>query len=195
MDIAGILDRYRRAQDAFDAVLADVPPERWNAGSACELWTVRDVVGHVIWGLEGLRHHTAGREYTERSGPPGSENPGTLAGEDPLTGWRSAREAVGLALTDDMLDQPAPPWLVAMRRDATVADFLELSTLDTLVHAWDVGAAFGMDVDMEPDLVTRSFSLARLIIVRSPSTFGPRLAPPPGADPQARLLTFLGRSV
>ncbi|WP_155290477.1 MULTISPECIES: hypothetical protein [Nocardiaceae] len=43
---------------------------------------------------------------------------------------------------------------------------------------------------MEPDLAARSFSLARLIVIRSPTTFGPKLTPPPGADKQARLLSF-----
>lgn len=195
METNDIVDRYRRTQDAFDAVLTAVPPQRWNAASACELWTVRDVVGHVIWGLEVLRHHATDQEYPERTGPPGSENPGELAGDDPLAGWRAAREATAAVLTDEILDRPAPPRFLANRPDAKVTDVLELSTFDTLVHTWDVGSALGMDVHLEPNLVARSFTLARLIIVRSPSTFGPRLPPPPGADQQTRLLTFLGRSV
>ena len=195
METKDILDRYLRAQDAFDAVLAAVPPQRWNAPSACALWTVRDVVGHVIWGLEVLRHHATGQAYTERSGPPGSEDPGELAGDDPLARWRATRKAAAVVLADAKLDRSAPPRLAAGRPDATLTDFLELSALDTLVHTWDIGSALGMDVHLEPDLVARSFTLARLIIVRSPSTFGPRLAPPLDADKQTRLLAFLGRSV
>lgn len=195
METNNILDRYRRAQDAFDAVLTAVRPEQWNAGSACELWTARDVVGHVIWGLEVLSHHATGQEYSVRSGPPGSDNPGELAGPDPLARWRASRHAADAALTDGILQRPAPAWVVDRRPDATVSDFLELTTLDTVVHTWDVGSALGMDVHLEPDLVARSFSLARLGIVRSPSTFGPRLTPPPGADQQSRLLAFVGRSV
>ncbi|WP_225732264.1 MULTISPECIES: TIGR03086 family metal-binding protein [unclassified Nocardia] len=195
MEPNDIVDRYRRTQDVFDAVLAAVPPQQWDAQSACELWTVRDVVGHVIWSLEVLRHHVTGQEYTEKSGPPGSEHPGELAGDDPLAGWRTSREAAAALLTDQLLDRPAPAWFVARRPDATIADFLELSTLDTLVHAWDIGSASGVDVRFDADLVARVFTLARLIVVRSASTFGPRLTPPPGADPQTRLLAFLGRSV
>ena len=189
-----ILDRCRRAEDGFDAVLAKVPPDRWDAASACELWTVRDVVGHVIWGLEVLRCHLTGRECTARTGPPGSADPGELAGEDPLAGWRAAREATAAVLTGEVLDRPAPPRLTANRPDAKVRDFLAVATFDTLVHTWDVGSALGLDVRMEPDLVAPSFSIARLIITRTPDTFGPRLPPPPDAGPQDRLLAFVGRA-
>jgi uncharacterized protein (TIGR03086 family) len=195
METNDILDRYRRTQDAFDAVLTAVPAQRWNAASACELWTVRDVVGHVIWGLEVLRHHATGQEYTVRNGPAGSENPGELAGDDPLAGWRATREATAAAVTDEILDQPAPPWFVANSPSAKVTDYLALMTFDTLAHTWDVGSALGMDVHLEPDLVAPSFSLARLIITRTPGTFGPRLKPAPDADQQTRFLAFLGRSV
>ncbi|WP_216215453.1 TIGR03086 family metal-binding protein [Amycolatopsis aidingensis] len=194
METNEILDRYRRTQDTFDAVLAAVPPQQWNAASACELWTVRDVVGHVIWGQEVLHHHAKGQEYTERTGPPGSENPGELAGDDPLAAWRATRKAAADLLTDEILDRPAPPRFASGRPDTKLTDTLALLTLDTLVHTWDIGSALGMDVRLEPDLVAPSFSLARLIITRTPSTFGPRLAPPPDADQQTRFLAFLGRS-
>ncbi|MBE1575833.1 TIGR03086 family metal-binding protein [Amycolatopsis roodepoortensis] len=188
------LDRHRRTQDAFDAVLATVRPDQWDAASACEHWTVRDVTGHVIWGLEVLRHHASGREFTVENGPAGSEKPGELAGEDPLAAWRAARKAADTAVTGELLGRPAPAWYVANRPDATVTDYLALLTFDTLVHTWDIGSALGMDVRMDPDIVAPSFSLARLIISRTPGTFGPRVKPPADAGPQARFLAFLGRS-
>ncbi|MFC3455255.1 TIGR03086 family metal-binding protein [Amycolatopsis speibonae] len=193
METNETVDRYQRTQDTFDAVLAAVSPEQWDAASACEHWTVRDVAGHVIWGLEVLRHHLAGQEYTVRNGPAGSENPGELAGENPLAGWRETREATDALVTDDILGRPAPAWYVANRPDATVTDYLALLTFDTLVHTWDVGSAVGVDVPMEPDIVAPSFSLARLIISRTPGTFGPKVKPAPGADQQTRFLAFLGR--
>ena len=190
-----VLDNYRRSQDTFEAVLADVPPREWDHASACEHWSLRDVAGHVIWSLEVLRHHVAGEDYAAACGPPGSVNPGVMAGDDPLANWRAARSSTAHAIVDEALDEPAPAWFVDRRPEATLADFVELSTLDTLVHAWDIGSAVDINVRIEPDLAARSFSLARLIVVRSPSTFGPKLAPPPGADKQTRLLAFLGRSV
>ncbi|MFC9253891.1 TIGR03086 family metal-binding protein [Amycolatopsis thailandensis] len=194
METNETLDRYQRTQDGFEAVLAAVSPERWDAASACEYWTVRDVAGHVIWSLEVLRHHLAGREYTVPNGPAGSEKPGELAGDDPVAAWRETREAAAALLTGDVLDRPAPAWYAANRPDATVTDYLALLTFDTLVHTWDVGSALGIEVRMEPDIVKPSFSLARLIISRTPGTFGPKVKPEPGADQQTRFLAFLGRS-
>ena len=66
------IELYRRAQDGFDAVLADVPPERWDAPSAYTEWTVRDVAGHVIWGQRQLRAWATGEDYTDSSGAPGA---------------------------------------------------------------------------------------------------------------------------
>ncbi|WP_410576753.1 TIGR03086 family metal-binding protein [Amycolatopsis sp. lyj-108] len=189
-----ISDRYRRTQDAFDAVLAAVPEDRWHAASACEHWTVRDVTGHVIWGLEVLRQHVGGQEFTVENGPAGSEKPGELAGDDPLAEWRATRSATDAVVTGEILLRPAPAWYVANRPDATVTDYLALLTFDTLVHTWDIGSALGVDVRMDPDLIAPSFSLARLIISRTPGTFGPRVKPPADADAQARFLAFLGRS-
>ncbi len=194
METKEIVDRYQRTQDAFDAVLAAVPAGRWDAASACEHWTVRDVAGHVIWGVEVLRRHAAGEEYTPRNGPAGSEKPGELAGEDPLAQWRATREATDAVVTDEFLGLPAPAWYLANRPDVTVTDYLALLTFDTLVHTWDVGSALGVEVTMEPDIVAPSFSLARLIISRTPGTFGPKVKPAPGADQQTRFLAFLGRS-
>lgn len=190
-----ILDNYRRSQDAFDAVLSVVPTDLWSNASACKHWSLRDVAGHVTWSLEVLRHHLAGHDYITDAGPPGSTNPGALAGDDPLATWRAARSTTAHAIVEETLLEPAPAWFVDRRPQSTLADFVELSTLDTLVHAWDIGSAVGIDVRMEPDLAARSFSLARLIVIRSPTTFGPKLTPPPGADKQARLLSFLGRAI
>lgn len=59
---------YRRAQDGFDEVLTAVTSGQWDSPSACAGWTVRDVVGHMIWGQELVRHLAAGQEYTSRVG-------------------------------------------------------------------------------------------------------------------------------
>ena len=97
------MERYRRAQDGFDAVLAAVPDDRWDAPSACAQWTVRDVAGHVIWGQEQLRHWATGQEYAVTTGAPGAPHPGELAGGDPLATWRRGRAAAVESLTEEAL--------------------------------------------------------------------------------------------
>lgn len=189
-----IVDAYRRAQDGFDAMLAEVPSDQWDAPSACEDWTARDVVGHVTWGQELLRHLAAGEEYTSRAGAPGAEHPGEVAGNDPLTAWRSAREAADARLTHEGLNRPAPPPFLERDPQATVQSFLNVLFLDLLAHTWDVGQPLGMDVKLEPDLLTLATPIAHQIVVRGPGMFGPEQTPTPDADEQTRWLAFLGRS-
>jgi uncharacterized protein (TIGR03083 family) len=55
-----VMKSYLRAQDEFDAILAAVSPQAWDRPSACTEWTVRDVVGHVIWGQDQLRRWANG---------------------------------------------------------------------------------------------------------------------------------------
>src|ERR1700743_176229 len=100
------MELYRRAQDGFDAVLAQVRPDQWDGPSTCTEWTVRDVAGHVIWGQRQLRAWATGDEFTHQAGAPGAPHPSVLAGEDPLATWRSARAASVATLTEPTLARP-----------------------------------------------------------------------------------------
>ena len=94
-----IMDRYTRAQDGFDRIVAALAPERWDDPSACVDWSARDVLGHVVWGQELVRHQATGQQFASRAGAPGAPNPGQLIGADPLGTWRAARAAADAVLT------------------------------------------------------------------------------------------------
>lgn len=188
------VDAYRHAQDGFDTVLAAVPSDQWDAPSTCEGWTARDVVGHVIWGQQLIRHLAAGEEFLDRTGAPGADTPGQVAGDDPLATWRSARDAADARLTHEGLNRPAPPPFLERDPQATLQDFLNVLFLDILAHTWDVGQPLGMDVKLDPDLLAQSTPIAQQLVVRGPGMFGPEQTAPPDADEQTRWLAFLGRS-
>jgi uncharacterized protein (TIGR03086 family) len=184
------MESYRRAQDCFDAVLAAVLHDRWDAPSRCTEWTVRDVAGHVIWGQEQMRHWATGQDYPVGTGAPGAPHPGEMAGDDPVATWRAAREQSVAALTDDALGRMISlPGLGDVPVEAMVVTFVT----DHLVHAWDIGHALGITVPLDPELVAGSFARARQRILRAPGFFGPELTPPAEADEQTRWLAFLGR--
>jgi len=65
-----------------------------------------------------------------------------------------------------------------------------------VVHGWDLAHAVGLDERIPDDDVARVQAGADAFgdAMRGPQAFGPALDPPPGADAQARLLAFLGRS-
>jgi uncharacterized protein (TIGR03086 family) len=164
------LQRYTRAQDGFDRIVAAVPPDRWDTRSACPEWTLRDVLGHVVWGQELVRHLATGRTYASTVGAPGAPDPGQLIGADPVGTWRAARAA-----TDPTLTPAALAGIVHLR------------------HTWDIADPLGIDVRPASDLVPGCFEWARRNVQRVPGGIGPELVPPPGADAQTRLLAFLGR--
>jgi uncharacterized protein (TIGR03086 family) len=185
------MQQYRRAQDDFDAVLAAVLPDQWDAPSACTEWTVRDVAGHVIWGQRQMRAWATGTDYGDRRGAPGAPHPGELADSDPVALWRSARAESVATLTPEALGRTTS---ITGLGEVPLAAIVTLLVTDTVTHTWDIGYALGMDVRLEPTLVTTAFDWARSNVVRRPGFFGPELAPPVGSDEQTTMLAFLGRA-
>jgi uncharacterized protein (TIGR03086 family) len=186
-----VLASYRRAQDGFDAMLALVPDGSWEAPSACEGWTLRDVAGHVIWGQEQLRHWATGQQYTITAGAPGAPHPSEMAGSDPLATWRCARAASLESLTPAALERTVRLPGLGGR---PVAAIVTLLVTDHLAHMWDIGHGLGLDVRLDPELIPGAFAWARDNVIRVPGFFGPELTPPPDADEQTRWLAYLGRS-
>jgi uncharacterized protein (TIGR03086 family) len=185
------MQRYRQAQDDFDAVLAAVRPDQWDTPSACAEWTVRDVAGHVIWGQRQMQAWATGADYTDRRGAPGAPHPRELAGPDPVPVWRAARAESVAALTPEALGRTAS---ITGMGEVPIAAIVTLLTTDFVAHTWDVGHALGMDVRLDPGLVTLAFDWGRAHVVRRPGFFGPELTPPAGSDEQTRMLAFLRRA-
>jgi uncharacterized protein (TIGR03086 family) len=186
-----ILNQYRRAQDGFDAVVAAVPADRWDARSACTEWTNRDVLGHVVWGQEFVRHLASGLVYQSQAGAPGAPHPAELIPGDPVQTWRAARAASVPTLTESALARP-----IQLRAfgEIPLAGFITALVTDFLAHTWDIGWPAGLDVRLDAELLPNAFAWSRQQEFRGPGGIGPELTPPPGADEQTRFLAFLGRA-
>lgn len=181
---------YGRAQDGFDQVMAAIDGDSWDRPSTCEGWTIRDVVGHVIWGQRQLRAWATGEEYRAPTGFPGSTEPGALTGDDPIATWRGARKAADAALTDEALTRVVT---LGEMGAMPVAGLVELLVTDFLAHSWDIGRPVGIDVRLDPDLIPDSYAWSRKFVTRRPELFGPEVEVADDADEQSRLLAFLGR--
>jgi uncharacterized protein (TIGR03086 family) len=186
-----VMRQYGRAQDGFEAVLAAVRPDQWDAPSACSEWTVRDVAGHAIWGQRQMQAWATGTDYADGRGAPGAAHPGDLAGPDPVPVWRAARTESVATLTPDALARTTS---ITGLGEVPLGAIVTLVITDLVTHTWDIGHGLGTDVRLDPELVTVAFDWARSNVVRRPGFFGPELAPPPGSDEQTRMLAFLGRA-
>ena len=68
--------------------------------------------------------------------------------------------------------------------------------MDLVVHRWDLARAAGLDTTIPPEDVAMVMERAALMgdALRTPGAFGDAVEPPPGADAQADMLAFLGRT-
>jgi len=67
--------------------------------------------------------------------------------------------------------------------------------IELAVHGWDVATACGSPRAMAPQLATSLLQAAVSLVEDGarPESFAAPVAPPPDADPEARLVAFLGR--
>jgi uncharacterized protein (TIGR03086 family) len=115
--------------------------------------------------------------------------------EDPAAALTAALAAVQAVLADPAeANQELPPHPHLQGPWAGAVDMIV--TGDVLVHEWDLGQAFGVDVTLDPDeLAALVAGVAALPdeVIRVPVALGPALEAPAGADEQTRALAFLGR--
>jgi len=176
-------DRFRRLADRFTATLDAVPEDRWDDPSPCEGWSSRDIVNHVAtteWSfLTRLDLAPAGVELDP----------------DPLTAWPTSRDTVQAVLDDPARADTPYDSFFGPTTFASVVD--RFYAFDLLVHAWDIARAAGLpELEPMPDAeITRVAADAVALgdALRAPGVCGPAIAMPDDADPQTRLLGFLGR--
>lgn len=178
-----IADRYRRRADAFGAKVAAVPADRWSAQSPCEDWKALDVVKHVSE-TPGMFFGFVGADFVP---PPPVD-------EDPVAAFESTRRQVIAALEDPSVAQKEFDGF--MGRSTFEQGVDRFLSFDLVVHAWDLAQAAGLDDTMEPADIAALQEASKQFgdAIRGPGAFGPEVEPPAGADEQAKLLAFLGRT-
>jgi uncharacterized protein (TIGR03086 family) len=166
---------YDRRAEAFEALIAGTPPERWSSPSPCRGWLARDVVSHVV-------------DFSAQVlGDKGFERPPRYADFDtPLAAFRATRNVV-LRVLDDPTTPPK------------VAGFLHWSiSFDLPQHGWDLAMASGQDPTMDADEVDLLWGSlngdpANWEWQRANGWYGPPVPVPEDAPLQDRVLGLLGR--
>jgi uncharacterized protein (TIGR03086 family) len=176
--------------DCFGAVVNAVPLGRWDAPSPCQGWTILDVLGHlgssIAFGVSVLEDRL--HEW------PTLDRPADLVEGEPADYWfgvaASARAAVAGVDLEDTRQTPMG------RR--TVGQSLAFPTIDCCVHAWDIGHAVGIDVEVPDDAIAYTHHYLDPMPqdrMRGPGgAFGPELLPPADATPTEALMAWTGRA-
>jgi uncharacterized protein (TIGR03086 family) len=171
---------YETAAAGFADVLAQCGSDL-GAESPCDGWKAQDVVDHV---LGGTSHFTAAF---------GGQVPDAPADADLPTRYATLRAAFVEACRqpgalDQMVESPLGGQLPA-------SVMLGIYTTDTLIHTWDLARAIGVDVQLDADLLERSWEGVKPIeeLVRIPGVFGPSVDIDDGAPMQDRAMAWFGR--
>jgi uncharacterized protein (TIGR03086 family) len=175
--------------DFFGAVVAQLGAQDWDEPSPCEGWTALDVLGHlgtsIAMGVSVLQ----GEQPTW----PQVDRPADLVEGDPSSYWAAmaarAREALVGADLDLEMDTPMGK--------RTVADRLAFPAIDLYVHAWDIGRAAGITVEIPVKAIEFAHGYIDPIpdeLVRGANgAFGREADAPPDAIPTEAFIAWTGR--
>jgi uncharacterized protein (TIGR03086 family) len=180
---------FDRGLDVFSAVAERLTPEQWDQPSPCEGWTALDVLGHLTTAVRMGTSVLRGQDPTW----PDFDRPADLVQGPPMGFWNEvkadARAALEGADLDLQMDTPMGPRTVAYR--------LSFPAIDLYVHAWDVGRAAGIVVEIPTEAIDFAHEALQGIpeeMMRGPNgAFGPEVEAPPGATPTEAFMAWTGR--
>jgi uncharacterized protein (TIGR03086 family) len=187
-----LLTAFEGAVTSTAEIVKATPADRMGTPTPCTEWDVRALLNHVIgtlWLAEALFADQAPRYPMA----PGSLPPGDLAGDDPAAAYaEAAAAAVAAASTGDALTRVHVTPLGEMPGPG-LAGF---TTLDILVHGWDLARATGQPADLDGRLAAHVLGFAEQALA-TPENRALRIGPavPVAADAPLtdRLVAFLGR--
>lgn len=175
------------AMAIFGGVLTKVDDEHLELETPCVDWDVQALISHVVLGDASVPLVFAGDPL-----PVDAAVDVSILGPNPVATWRGTALAAIDALRapgamDVLVDHPTGPQL-----GSAVARF---RLVDVLVHAWDLAAATGIEIEIPEELAEAvlDFLLPMFDSLRASGQFGEPVEPPPGAPAWQRMLGLLGR--
>ncbi|SFR25278.1 TIGR03086 family protein [Lentzea waywayandensis] len=183
-----LIQAHGVAMTEFDRRVREIAPDQWSLGTPCREWSVRDLVGHLVyeqlWAPELLAGCTA-KQVGDRFD---HDN----LGDDPLVSWVVAAAAAREAwLGKHALAKPVH--VSSGLLDAE--EYCWQMTTDLAVHTWDLARSIGADERIDPDLASTVLSYVERNIEdwSGSSMFDSPVPVAADADDQSRLIGLLGR--
>ncbi len=178
-------EEYREIAGRFTRLVDAVPDDQtWARPAPPEGWNARDVVRHLVTWFPGLLYDGAG--LTLPVGPD--------IDEDPVGAWRSFSDAVQAVLDDPANNGRAfsHPRIGDLPLTTAVSRYF---TADVFLHTWDLARATGQDETLDPQRCAAMLEGMQPLdeVLRASGQYGPRVVVPADADPQTKLLAFIGR--
>jgi uncharacterized protein (TIGR03083 family) len=147
--------------------LAGLTPDQWNAPSACDLWEVRDVVAHLIGGVERQMDSLDRGMRGDSAPPPGfAPLPAEVVsttnaqrdierrqglGEGLLEVFRSRYDQLRDALAGISGDQWEAPCWHHRRGTLTAREYVDLRIQELAIHDWDLRSGLEPEAQVDPE--------------------------------------------
>ncbi len=177
-------ERHRQVAGVFTARVRETPD--WDAPAPVQGWTARDVVRHLTDWFPGFLSSGAGVELAR----------GPAVDDDPVRAWQVHSDAVQALLDDPdtARRQLSDRHVGEVPLDQAVDRFY---TSDVFMHTWDLARASDRDARLDPEFCAVLLAGMESVeeAMRASGQYGARVAVPADADPQTRLLGFIGRDL
>jgi uncharacterized protein (TIGR03086 family) len=173
-------------------VLAGVEVQQLDGETPCASWKVREVVNHVVG---GTTYFAVTAETGEA--PTRGDDADYCAGDFVTEFNRGAARAVKAFEADGVMERT----LKLPFGELPGAAFVNIATIDTFAHGWDLARATGQSTDLDPELAAALLEIARAFLSDAlrgsdgSAPFGAQVEAPPGAGAADELAAFLGRQV
>lgn len=179
------LRNFTAAVYGFDAVVQRMPAEAWDAASACDGWSGRELLEHQCAVLNGV---AAIGSSGQMARPTPSEDM-----SDPVAAWNQCRDELLSTLDKPgVLNQQGPFWFDA----ATVDDLIGVVQWDPLAHAWDLAQTCGIEPCLNEAVAASSLATIEAIqpMLIESGRIGQPVEVPSDAPASVRFLGATGRS-
>jgi uncharacterized protein (TIGR03086 family) len=171
---------FERATARAADVVEGVRPDQLDLPTPCAQWSVQDLIDHMT----GSMHYLLTALGDGRG----------VVDEGSTTRYRDARAAVLGALAEPGAEDGTCTSPLGF--EWTIAEATAGTSMDNLVHTWDLARATGQDTTLDPALVeacTDMFLPDMPDQGRVAGLVGPAVDIAEDADPQERLLAAMGR--
>ena len=179
---------HERALTILDRTIEGIGTEDWSQPTACEGWTVRDLVNHLTAEARWAPHLLRG----ETLEAVGDRYEGDVLGADPHAAWRDARDDERAAVAvPGALDGTVHTSMGELPAEV----YLSQRLTDLVVHRWDLAQGLGVDGTIPEDIAAYLFDMwePQAEAMAESGLFSPPVEVAEDASYSDRLVALLGR--
>jgi uncharacterized protein (TIGR03086 family) len=183
------IDLLERTIGSTGRVVAEVKPDQMDDATPCTDWTVRDLLNHVVGGMDVFAKAASGENSTFDFGG----KPVDVIGDDPQAAFdETSGRCIAAWKQRGNLDGVVP----LLGGESPAAMVWGINVGDTLVHGWDLARATGQDHVVDNDVVEAVWSSlhGKLPPEARGSGFGAEVTVPDDAPMIDRLVAYMGRT-